>query len=316
MASDFDFSQFAFSPPSFSAPPAERSEAPPPFESSSTAVEPSARLAACAVHDVKLSELSLIRSFRMVTHASVDEFHSFLLSLSTSPHGKFWALVACLLSVQCRDAVALEATRGLMHAAPRGPADVAALAHDELLSRVRSCNYCVTKAKNVRAASEAVVRSGRVAVSHEALLALPGVGAKIAHLMRSLAFADDGAGIVVDTHVHRIAAKLGWVDEAAARAGPEATRRALQLWVPRGEWASFSLAVVGFGQVSREGTSWGSRFISHVERNHKTLGVAHDDAVELARSIVHRIDSPLAECERPRKIARQAKISFSHVPLS
>ena len=155
-----------------------------------------------AAADVRLAELKLIQKYRTTTPASVDVFHRFLLSLGERAHGRFWALVACLLSVQCRDSVALEVCRRLMTDAPDGPADVAALPKAVLEDRCRRCNYYLTKASNIRAVSEIVVRaSGRVPCSYEGLVALPGVGAKIGHLMRSVAFSDDGSGIVVDTHV-------------------------------------------------------------------------------------------------------------------
>lgn len=149
-----------------------------------------------------LAELELIQAYRSVAAASVDAFHSFLLSLGESEQGRYWALVACLLSVQCRDSVALEATRRLMRAAPAGAKDVASLPEEELTTLVRSCNYYIGKARKVRGSSEAILRAGgRVPNSYEALVALPGVGPKIAHLMLSVAFSDEGSGIVVDTHV-------------------------------------------------------------------------------------------------------------------
>ncbi|KAL3915155.1 MAG: hypothetical protein SGPRY_007352 [Prymnesium sp.] len=239
-----------------------------------------------------LAELELIQAYRSVAAASVDAFHSFLLSLGESEQGRYWALVACLLSVQCRDSVALEATRRLMRAAPAGAKDVASLPEEELTTLVRSCNYYIGKARKVRGSSEAILRAGgRVPNSYEALVALPGVGPKIAHLMLSVAFSDEGSGIVVDTHVHRVARKLGWVDSMAARSGPEATRRELQVWVPRASWTAFSLAVVGFGQLTQSGRAWGPRFVAHVERG------GSSDAVHLARSIVQRIDDPQKEAE-------------------
>ena len=154
-------------------------------------------------------------AFRSQSRASVDDFHAFLLSLGDrgDADGRFWALVACLLSVQCRDGVALAATRALMgRCAGRGAEGVAAMTDDELDEAVRSCNFCKTKSKNVRAAAERARRrgGGGVPTSYEGLLEMEGVGPKIAHLMRSVAFGEGDAGIVVDTHVLRVATRLGW----------------------------------------------------------------------------------------------------------
>ena len=248
----------------------------------------------------KLAEYRLIAAYRDTSKASVDDFHAFLVGLGTgtepdvgSPrHGRFWALVACLLSVQCRDNVALLATRDLLRRCTgQGAEGVAALADDELESLVRRCNFCVTKAKNVRAAAAyAVAHGGRVPSSYDRLLGMTGVGPKIAHLMRSVAYGEQDAGIVVDTHVFRVATKLGWVDGGAALSGAERVRQQLERWVPTGERIAFSLAVVGFGQLSRGGREWGQAFVEHVRRT--TRGGSEEEgeaAVRLAQSIVHRL---------------------------
>ena len=91
---------------------------------------------------------------------------------------------------------------------------------------------------------------GRVPQSYKKLLKLRGVGPKIAHLLRSVSFGMDDTGIVVDTHVHRIATMLGWVP-GGNTATPETTRVALETWVPRGEWTAFTLSVVWFGQATQ-----------------------------------------------------------------
>ena len=75
-----------------------------------------------------LQELELIKHFRSGRRATVDDFHAFLLSLH-GPAARFWALVACLLSVQCRDVVALEAVKVLMRTCPGGAAEVRQAGH-------------------------------------------------------------------------------------------------------------------------------------------------------------------------------------------
>jgi len=257
----------------------------------------------------KLAEFALIASYRETTGASVDEFHRFLLSLGTGGepalgdprHGRFWALVACLLSVQCRDHVALAATRDLIRVCDgEGAAGVAALPDDELDALVRKCNFYKTKAQNVRAAAvHAAMHGGRVPTSYEDLLKLKGVGPKIAHLMRSVAYGQPHAGLVVDTHLCRVASRLGWVDTTAATSGPEATRTQLEAWVPYDDRVRFSLAVVGFGQLARSGGGWERAFVDHVAAQHVPKPSAQpsakpevrddDGAVALAESIVVRM---------------------------
>ena len=59
------------------------------------------------------------------------------------------------------------------------------------------------------------------------------------------------------------ATQLGW---AHGRGGPEATRRQLEAWVPRGTWEAFTTAVVGFGQLTQRGAVWRDEFVGFVER--------------------------------------------------
>lgn len=247
----------------------------------------------------RLAEYRLIASYRDASRASVDDFHRFLIDLGTGGepelgeprHGRFWALVACLLSVQCRDGVALIATRKLLRrCAGQGAAGVVALSDDELDECVHSCNFCNTKAKNVRAAAEhAERRGGKVPTSYDDLLAIPGVGPKIAHLMRSVAYGAADAGIVVDTHVFRVATRLGWVDATAALSGAEAVRVQLERWVPLADRVAFSLAVVGFGQHARSGKGWGDAFVEHARCGPGNVE-GEDDAARRAESVVARLD--------------------------
>ncbi|XP_068607140.1 endonuclease III-like protein 1 [Brachionichthys hirsutus] len=79
----------------------------------------------------------------------------------------------------------------------------------------------------------------------EGLLRLPGVGPKMAHLAMSIAW-DQVSGIGVDTHVHRISGRLGWVQKATK--DPEGTRKALEDWLPRELWSQINWLLVGFGQ--------------------------------------------------------------------
>ncbi|XP_044768084.1 endonuclease III-like protein 1 isoform X2 [Neomonachus schauinslandi] len=86
---------------------------------------------------------------------------------------------------------------------------------------------------------------GDIPASVAELVALPGVGPKMAHLAMAVAW---GAvsGIAVDTHVHRIANRLGWTKTATK--SPEKTRAALEAWLPRELWSEINGLLVGFGQ--------------------------------------------------------------------
>jgi len=79
----------------------------------------------------------------------------------------------------------------------------------------------------------------------EDLCKLKGVGPKMAYLCMSSAWGKV-VGIGVDTHVHRIAARLGWTEKEAKTA--EATRKGLEAWLPKESWREINMLLVGFGQ--------------------------------------------------------------------
>ncbi|CAG5929067.1 unnamed protein product [Menidia menidia] len=77
------------------------------------------------------------------------------------------------------------------------------------------------------------------------LVRLPGVGPKMAHLAMDIAW-DQVSGIGVDTHVHRISNRLGWLRKPSKN--PEETRKGLEEWLPRDLWSEINWLLVGFGQ--------------------------------------------------------------------
>ncbi|KAJ0036090.1 hypothetical protein Pint_25739 [Pistacia integerrima] len=92
---------------------------------------------------------------------------------------------------------------------------------------------------------------GDIPNSLEELLLLPGIGPKMAHLVMNVGW-DNVQGICVDTHVHRICNRLGWVSQPGRKqktSSPEETREALQLWLPKEEWVPINPLLVGFGQT-------------------------------------------------------------------
>ena len=91
----------------------------------------------------------------------------------------------------------------------------------------------------------------RLQTSETGAVALPrlfsGVGPKVANLVLSVSFGDPDSGLVVDTHVHRLAGRLGWTDPQRHKTA-EHTRRALERWVPKAARVELTLMLVGFGQ--------------------------------------------------------------------
>ncbi|XP_048188450.1 endonuclease III-like protein 1 isoform X2 [Perognathus longimembris pacificus] len=85
---------------------------------------------------------------------------------------------------------------------------------------------------------------GDIPASVPELVALPGVGPKMAHLAMAVAWGTVSG--IVDTHVHRIANRLGWTKRTTK--SPEKTREALEEWLPRELWGEINGLLVGFGQ--------------------------------------------------------------------
>ncbi len=120
----------------------------------------------------------------------------------------FTLLVAVALSAQATDASVNKATRPLFAIADT-PAKMVALGEEALRDRIKTIGLYRNKAKNVIALSQALIErhGGEVPRDREALEALPGVGRKTANVVLNVAFGEHT--IAVDTHVFRIANRLG-----------------------------------------------------------------------------------------------------------
>ena len=183
--------------------------------------------------------------------APVDAFHAFLLSLRDRQEPHFQALVACLLSVQCRDAVALAAAEKLRDALGGDITlgAVNAASAETVAEAIKTLNFKNAKARYVKRCAAVISSSfgGQTPRSVCDLERLPGVGPKLARLVASVAFGDSGAGLVVDAHVRRVAGRLGWTDAFEKRSA-EKTRARLETFLPRDEWESTTLALISHGQ--------------------------------------------------------------------
>ena len=142
-------------------------------------------------------------------------------------------LVATILSAQCTDKRVNMVTPSLFAAYPT--ADALADAPVESLEElVRTTGFFRNKAKSVRGMARAVVEKhgGTVPDEMDALVALPGVGRKTANVILGNAFGKN-EGIVVDTHVGRLAVRLGFTTET----DPVKVEQALMPLFPRESWA-------------------------------------------------------------------------------
>ena len=156
----------------------------------------------------------------------------------------FQVLIATMLSAQTKDAVTHAAATRLFKVA-RTPRTMLKLRVKEIERLIYPVSFYRNKAVHVHeTCSQLVSRySGKVPDAMEELLTLPGVGRKTANLVLILAHASPD-NICVDTHVHRISNRLGWV----ATRTPDETEQALYGAADRRWWPVINLYLVTWGQ--------------------------------------------------------------------
>ena len=156
----------------------------------------------------------------------------------------FQVLIATMLSAQTRDSVTAEASRRLFRVA-RTPRTMARLSEDEIERLIYPVSFYRHKSAHVKETSRLIMSrfGGRVPSTMAELLTLPGVGRKTANLVLILAHRS-GSNICVDTHVHRISNRLGWVKTRT----PEETEHALYRVAHRKWWPIVNLYLVTWGQ--------------------------------------------------------------------
>lgn len=186
------------------------------------------------------------------------------VSLRGSP---FQILVSTILSLRTKDEVTLERSQKLFERA-RTPQEMLKLSEKTIARLIYPVGFYKTKAKRIREISKTLVGEygGRVPSSLEELLKFKGVGRKTANLVLTLGF--HKLGICVDTHVHRISNRLGWVKTKT----PEQTEFRLRGLLPRKYWIPYNDLLVAFGQtLCRPLSPWCSR--CPIERDCVKVGV-------------------------------------------
>jgi endonuclease-3 len=153
-------------------------------------------------------------------------------------------LVATILSAQCTDARVNLVTPELFRRYPDASRLASAVPAD-VESLIRSTGFFRAKARNLLAMASQVAErhGGRIPEDLEALTALSGVGRKTANVVLGTAFGQ-AEGIVVDTHVKRLARRLG----LAKGKSPEQIERELMEVVPRVEWVDLSHRLIQHGR--------------------------------------------------------------------
>jgi len=155
----------------------------------------------------------------------------------------FRVLVACLLSLRTQDATTREAAERLFRVAD-SPAAMLRLPAARIARLIFPVGFYRTKARVIRAICRDLIQrfGSQVPPDLDALLTLNGVGRKTANLVVTVGFGKPG--ICVDTHVHRISNRLGFVRTET----PDQTELALRAKLPRRYWIGYNDLLVAFGQ--------------------------------------------------------------------
>jgi endonuclease-3 len=156
----------------------------------------------------------------------------------------FQLLVATILSAQCTDERVNMVTPGLFQEHPTAQA-FAALRQEVLEKEIRSTGFFRNKAKSIIGAAKKIVQDfgGQVPKTMEEMLSLPGVARKTANVVLGTAFGIP-TGVVVDTHVFRIAGRL----KLSRQKTPEKVEQDLIKLVPQDRWIAFGHQVIWFGR--------------------------------------------------------------------
>lgn len=154
--------------------------------------------------------------------------------------------VATILSAQCTDKRVNEVTATLFEKY-RTAEDYARADPDVFQEEIRPTGFFRNKTRSILAFAQALVErhDGVVPDTMEALVQLPGIGRKTANVILGSAFGKR-EGIVVDTHVIRVAARLGFSGEN----DPEKIEQDLMKLVPRHEWTNFGLRMIQHGRYT------------------------------------------------------------------
>ena len=164
-------------------------------------------------------------------------------SLAEEHSGPFPILISTILSLRTKDEVTAIAAERLL-ALARTPEEMLKLSEGKIIKAIYPVGFYRTKAKTILHISKELIDRfhSRVPDTIEQLLTLKGVGRKTANLVVALGYNKEG--LCVDTHVHRISNRLGYVKTKT----PDETEFALRDKLPSKYWLRYNTLMVAFGR--------------------------------------------------------------------
>lgn len=155
----------------------------------------------------------------------------------------YQVLISCILSLRTKDSTTSAASNRLFEKA-KTPEEMIKLTPEVIEKLIYPVGFYKNKTRNILEISNALIKKykSNVPDSIDELLKLKGVGRKTANLVVTLGYGKPG--ICVDTHVHRISNRLGYVKTKT----PEQTEFALRKKLPEQYWIKYNDMLVTFGQ--------------------------------------------------------------------
>jgi len=173
----------------------------------------------------------------------IEKFKAPYVTRISSEKNPFKILVSTILSSRTKDEITKQASQRLFLKV-KNPDDLIKLSMKEIEKLIYPVGFYRVKARNLKKLAEVLIKdyNGKVPNSIDELVKLPGVGRKTANLVVTLGF--NKYGICVDTHVHRIVNRWGYIKTKT----PEETEYALRRELPRNYWKKINSILVVFGQ--------------------------------------------------------------------
>uniref|UniRef100_A0A1I8P1L5 Endonuclease III homolog n=1 Tax=Stomoxys calcitrans TaxID=35570 RepID=A0A1I8P1L5_STOCA len=194
--------------------------------------------------------LDNIRIMRSKDNAPVDTMgcHKCADENADEKTQRFHKLVALMLSSQTKDETTYHAMLRLREHSLT-PKSISEMKLNVLENILHPVSFYKNKAKYLQQTSKVLIDkyNSDIPDNIKELVALPGVGPKMAHICMATAW-HQTTGIGVDVHVHRICNRLKWLPRPTKE--PEQTRVALEQWLPRDLWREVNHLLVGFGQTT------------------------------------------------------------------
>lgn len=183
--------------------------------------------------------LQTLQKHTRALHTPIDD----LKAVRQNNH--FRTLIQTILTAQTRDSLTAPITKRLFENVGETPKDFAVLSEDALMEQIYPITYYKTKAKHIIRTCQILIEkyNGEVPNSFEELVTLPGVGPKTASVVMCESF--NVPTIIVDTHVHRISNRLGFIQTKTR----EQTLATLQQQLPKKWWSEYNTMLVKHGQT-------------------------------------------------------------------